>query len=136
MHRSEVVANLTEPLKLLLREVAWPKMAELLTLEPRPARAVPGISRRLTSDEIDQLVARYKQTKNMRQVAREFRISRTTVREHLWRYGITVRSSKPMSELQKTKARELWVAGMPGTMIGKKLGFSHHTILRAVRKPS
>jgi len=70
----------------------------------------------------------------MREVAREFRISRTTVREHLRKRGIRVRSSMPMTEKQRIKAKEMYAAGQPSTLIGKKLGFSHNTILRAVRK--
>lgn len=69
----------------------------------------------------------------MRQVAREFRMSRTTVREHLRKRGIRGRSAKPMTEAQKKLAKQLYEAGEPSTSIGKKLGFSHHTVLRAVR---
>lgn len=69
----------------------------------------------------------------MRLVAREFAISETTARSHLRALGITVRISKSMTDLQKHKAREIWAAGMPSTLIGKELGYSHHTILRAVR---
>ena len=91
-------------------------------------------AQRLTSIEVDRLVDRYDKIKNMREVAREFRISRTTVREHLRKRGIRVRSSMPMTEKQRIKAKEMYAAGQPSTLIGKKLGFSHHTILRAVRK--
>ena len=88
---------------------------------------------RLQPDEVDRLVTRYNETKNMRQVAREFRMSRTTVREHLRKRGIRVRSAKPMTDAQKKLAKQLYAAGEPSTAIGKKLGFSHHTILTAVR---
>lgn len=101
--------------------------------KPEPERRIPGSAVRLQPDEVDQLVTRYNETKNMRLVAREFRMSRTTVREHLRKRGIRVRSAKPMAEAQKQLARELYEAGEPSTAIGKKLGFSHHTILRAIR---
>jgi len=108
-------------------------IAIILAAEPRFPVIEHGRNYRLTPEDIDRLALRYDETKNMRQVAREFRISVTTVRSHLRILGIEVRRSKPMSEKQKEKAREMWAAGMTSTQIGKKLGFSHHTILRAVR---
>ena len=102
--------------------------------KPEPERRIPASAIRLQPDEVDQLVARYNETKNMRLVAREFRLSRMTVREHLRKRGIRVRSAKPMTEVQKKLAKQLYEVGEPSTTIGKKLGFSHHTILRAVRK--
>jgi KaiC/GvpD/RAD55 family RecA-like ATPase len=101
--------------------------------KPEPERRIPASAIQLRPDEVDRLVARYNETKNMRQVAREFRMSRTTIREHLRKRGIRVRSAKPMTDAQKKLARQLYEAGEPSTIIGKKLGFSHHTILRAVR---
>jgi DNA invertase Pin-like site-specific DNA recombinase len=101
--------------------------------KPEPERRIPASAIRLQPDEVDRLVARYNETKNMRQVVREFRMSRTTVREHLRKRGIRVRSAKPISDTQKKLAKQLYEAGEPSTAIGKKLGFSHHTILIAVR---
>ncbi|WP_157671397.1 hypothetical protein [Candidatus Aquiluna sp. UB-MaderosW2red] len=60
-------------------------------------------------------------------------MSRTTVREHLRKRGIRVRSAKPMTEAQKKLAKQMYEAGEPSTAIGEKLGFCHHTILRTLR---
>lgn len=109
-------------------------LAELVKAEPRISIIEHGRNYRLTPEDIDRLALRYEETKNMRQVAREFRISITTVRSHLRMLGIMIRQSKLMTERQKQKAHEMWVAGMTSTQIGKKLGFSHHTVLRAIRK--
>jgi len=99
--------------------------------KPEPERRIPASAIQLRPDEVDRLVARYNETKNMRLVAREFRISRTTVREHLRKRGIRVRSAKSLTEAQKKLARQLYEAGEPSTAIGKTW-VSHHTILRAV----
>lgn len=100
---------------------------------PGPERRIPALAMQLRPDEVDRLVARYNETKNTRLVAREFRMSRTTVREHLRKRGIRVRSAKPMTEAQKKLAKQMYEAGEPSTAIGEKLEFCHHTILRAVR---
>lgn len=136
MHRSEVVANLTAPVKLLFSLTQNGVLGAILAGKPRVQAIEHRQQHRLSPTDIEQLGTRYNETKNMRQVAREFGISRTTVRSHLGLLGVRVRASKPMSELQKQKARDMWADGMTSTQIGKKLEFSHHTILRAVRPKS
>jgi DNA-binding CsgD family transcriptional regulator len=105
----------------------------ILAAAPRTQLIEHKQQNRLSALEMEMLAQRYNQIKSMRLVAREFGISETTVRSHLRALGITVRISKSMTELQKQKARDMWAAGMPSTLIGKKLGYSHHTILRTVR---
>ncbi|HEY8993006.1 MAG TPA: hypothetical protein VIM37_04145 [Candidatus Microsaccharimonas sp.] len=133
MPQSELLANLREPLKLLFGLLQDGILETILAAEPRTRLLEHKQQNRLSSLEIEMLVTRYNEIKSMRQVAREFGISQTTVRAHLRMLGVTVRVSKSMTELQKQKAREMWAAGMPSTLIGKKLGYSHHTILRAIR---
>jgi DNA-binding CsgD family transcriptional regulator len=133
VHRSEVVANLTEPLKLLFGLLQDGILETILAASPRTRPIEHKQQNRLSPLEMEMLANRYNEIKSMRLVAREFAISETTVRSHLRALGITVRISKSMTELQKQKAREMWAAGMPSTLIGKKLGYSHHTILRVVR---
>ena len=131
--RSEVVANLTAPVKWLFELVQNGILETILTGKPRVEAIEHRQQHRLSPADIERLKVRYSEIKSMRQVAREFGISRTTVRSHLRSMGVTVRVSKPMSEQEKQKAREMWAAGMTSTQIGQKLGLSHHTILRAVR---
>ena len=133
MHRNEVVANLTVPLKLLLGLLQDGILETILAAAPRTRLIEHRQQTRLSPLELEMLAHRYSEIKSMRLVAREFGISETTVRSHLQALGITVRISKSMTELQKQKTREMWAAGMPSTMIGKKLGYSHHTILRVIR---
>lgn len=104
-----------------------------------------GRSRRATSDtsapvrsakqlrehEIDVLVARYRELRNMRQVAREFRMSRTTVAKHLANRGID--ASRGMKPADIDRAVDLYAEGLSSMSIGKQLGFDNHTILSALR---
>lgn len=128
-----MVANLTEPLKLLFGLMQDGILETILAAAPRTRLIQHKQQNRLSPLEMEMLANRFNDIKSMRLVAREFAISETTVRSHLRALGITARISKSMTVLQKQKAREMWAAGIPSTKIGKKLGFSHHTILRVVR---
>ncbi|BAU31524.1 uncharacterized protein MalAC0309_0655 [Microcella alkaliphila] len=90
-----------------------------------------GRARRLRDAETDQLVRRYLEVRNMRQVAREFRMSRTTVAKLLSERGIeTSRSMKP-SEVKQ--AMRMYKEGLSSITIGKQLGFDNHTVLKVLR---
>jgi hypothetical protein len=67
----------------------------------------------------------------MHQVAREFRMSRTTVAKHLANRGID--TSRGMKPLHIAQAIELYAQGLSSMHIGKQLGFDNHTILCALR---
>lgn len=85
-----------------------------------------GRARQLRAAEADQLVRRYLEVRNMRQVAREYRMSRTTVAKLLTERGIdTSRGMKP--------AVRLYEDGLSSIVIGKRLGFDNHSVLKALR---
>ena len=69
--------------------------------------------------------------RNIRTVAREFQISRTTVARMLTEHGID--TSRRMTEAQITLAATLYEQGLSGFAIGRRLGFDNHTILKALR---
>lgn len=67
----------------------------------------------------------------MREVARQFRISRTTVTKLLAQRGVdTDRGMKPEDVAQ---AIELYSQGISSITIGKQLGFDNHTVIAALR---
>lgn len=68
----------------------------------------------------------------MRQIAREFRISRETVAKHLASRGID--TSKRMKPADIVRVRELDAQGMGSGRIGKLLGSDNKTILKAVQQ--
>ena len=100
---------------------------------PGVENQIPGSARQLRPSEVDQLVELYKTTQNIRLVADEFGLYRATVREHLKRRNIPVRKVVSMNTLEIAEAVRLYEAGDSTVTIGGKLGFSNHTILKALR---
>lgn len=88
-------------------------------------------ARLLRADETAALVARYIVVRNIRAVAREFKISRTTASRVLTEHGID--TSRGMTGAQIAIAVELYERGRASAAIGSRLGFDNHTILKAVR---
>ena len=68
----------------------------------------------------------------MREVAREFQMSRTTVAKHLADRGID--TSRGMKPADAKEAAELYAEGLSSIVIGKQLGFDNHTIIKALRQ--
>ncbi len=68
----------------------------------------------------------------MRQVAREFRMSRTTVAKLLAERGIE--TSRHMRPVEVKQAVQMYKEGLSSITIGKQLGYDNHTILKALRQ--
>lgn len=68
----------------------------------------------------------------MRQVAREFRISRTTVAKHLAERG--VQTSRSMKPEEVKRAVRMYEGGSSSVVIGEELGYDNHTILKELRQ--
>lgn len=88
-------------------------------------------ARQLRSHEIDEVVSRYDEITNIRQVAREFRLSRTTVARLLADRGVN--TSRSMTPAEVKVAAEMYRRGESSGTIGVSLGFDNHTILKALR---
>lgn len=69
VHRSEVFANLTRPLRALVGMAARGELAHLLAQDVRPVRPVGGANRRLSPADIDQLVEDYHSLQSIYRVA-------------------------------------------------------------------
>lgn len=89
------------------------------------------MAKQLREHEIDELVERYRLTHNVRQVAREFRMSRTTVAKHL--ASREVDTSRGMKPRDIARAIDLYAEGVSSVTIGKQLGFDNHTVISALR---
>lgn len=127
MHLLQVYSNpapgVVTPQELLIRST---------TGEPQETgRAQRRRARQLRAREIDQDVDRYLAVRNMRTVAREFQLSRTTVARILTERGID--ASRRMTDAQISVAAELYEQGLSSAAIGQRLGFDNHTILKALR---
>ena len=69
--------------------------------------------------------------RNVRTVARDLGLSRTTVTRILTEHGVS--TSRGMTETQLAEAAELYEQGLSSYAIGKRLGFDNHTILKGLR---
>mgnify|MGYP002336032948 CR=1 FL=1 len=94
-------------------------------------RSAKRTARQLRDIEIDGLTARYLEVHKLGQVAREFRVSRTTVAKHLTDRGIE--TSRSMSTVDIERAVRLYSEGLSSVRIGERLGFDNHTILNGLR---
>lgn len=128
MHLLQVYSNPTvnraSPQTLVFRSTS--ESRERIT--ERPQRR---LARQLRSAEIDKLVDRYRLVRNVKQVAREFGISRATAAKHLADRG--VETSRGMSAAETETAIRLYSQGLSSAAIGQELGFDNHTILNAIR---
>lgn len=115
--------------------VAAPR--DLLFRSRRLERAVEGgfrskRARQLRAAEAQQLVDHYMTVRNIRTVARDLGLSRTTVTRILTERGVD--TSRGMTETQLAEAAELYEQGLSSFVIGKRLGFDNHTILNGLRR--
>lgn len=76
-------------------------------------------------------MTRYLAIRNVRTVAREFQVSRTTVARILTENGIN--TSRRMTDVQVVVAAALYHQGLSSAAMGQRLGFDNHTILEALR---
>lgn len=85
----------------------------------------------LREDEIDRLVARFKQTGSVKDVAVEFGISRQTAAKHIKDRGLL--TVNRMNERQILEAAKRYLDGASANTIGLALGFDTQTVLRGLR---
>lgn len=116
--------NRVSPQKLLFRSAGDVRDAGV-------QQSAHRIARQLRAHDIDELVDRYRVVRNVRQVAREFRISRATAAKHLGDRGVD--TSPGMSPADIEAAVRLYLGGLSSGRIGQQLGFDNHTILKAIR---
>lgn len=125
--------SLTEVEKLrdLCRRAASERV-ERTPVEPTPPTTHLRKVKKLRERDIDTLVARYHETRNIRQVAREFELSRTTVAKHLGERGVD--TSNRMKPGDVDRAVVMYSEGLSSMVIGERLGFDNRTILRELRE--
>lgn len=95
------------------------------------ARAPRRRARQLRADQAELVVTRYLAVRNIRTVAKEFQVSRTTVARILTKRGVD--ASRRMTHAQITVAAGLYEQGLSSAAIGQRLGFDNHTVLKALR---
>lgn len=117
--------NRGAPLELLFRVAQAGRGPDAIGSNRRRAR-------QFRASEIDQLMSRYLEERNVREVAREFGISRATVAKHL--ADRRIYTSRGMTRSEVELAIQLYTHGLSSARVGSQLRFDNHTILKALRK--
>ena len=135
MHRTEVLANLTEAVRALFRIVSHIALAEVLASSPRSGRPVSGNSRRLSPTEIDQLVDDYRSgIGSTYTLADIYSVHRTTVSMHLKELGIRL-GRQPLNAIEVEHAMDLRRGGLSLNAIGRALDRDPKYIKGVLNRP-
>ncbi|OBK28859.1 hypothetical protein A5634_19660 [Mycobacterium asiaticum] len=90
--------------------------------------------RRLTADELDQVLELYRLGLSTYKLAQRFGTDRHTITSHLRRGGVEIRSSRKLTPQLIEQATQLYSGGQSLAAIGKKFDVSPTTIGTALRK--
>lgn len=111
------------------------RIGEMESVLRKPVREyghVPGQARRLSAEELDALVAGYREGRTVRQLAAEFRISRGVAAEHLKNRGIVMRPT--LLDAETKRALELHTDGLSANRIGQIIGRDPKTVRAMIRR--
>jgi DNA invertase Pin-like site-specific DNA recombinase len=130
----EQLSSHSSTLLSLVKEVeqADDRPPEALTASPSTHR--PQLQRRLSSDEIADLVVSYQAGTTVNELARIYRINRTTILEHLRRQGVQRRRPRRLQPVDIDKAVRLYVSGTSIESIAHELRVGPTTVRRVLRQ--
>jgi DNA-binding CsgD family transcriptional regulator len=114
------------------RESWGPKpgtVAALNAQDGREARVIRQRQRRLTNAQAERLVARYRESATVYQLADEFGIARHTVSERLKRAEVAMRHRSPSKDVIDEMVR-LYGSGLSLANVGKRVETSAGTVQR------
>ena len=131
-HRSEVLANLTAPMRALCNLLARGEISDLMARSPRQCRPVTGSNRRLSPGEVDQMVEDYRSgVGSIYDLAAIYGVHRNTISMHLKARGVHLRR-QPLNDREINRSRELHEDGLSLNAIGRVLGRDPKTIKSAI----
>jgi len=99
---------------------------------PRPNRRVPGTARQLGADQVEQLVADYRDGATVYQLGDRFGIDRRTVGAILTRNGVQTKHPGLTTD-DIDQAGQLYEDGWSLARIGERLGVTATTVHRRLR---
>jgi DNA invertase Pin-like site-specific DNA recombinase len=92
-----------------------------------------GTARQLPEHEVDELVTAYEAGATVYELARRFKIHRTTASLHLQRQGVPMRR-QGLDEEQVELAAQLYRLGWSVAKIGERFGVDQTTVWRVLRE--
>ena len=133
VHRSEVLANPTEPLQWLSRLIASRTWVALLTRPVRELRPTSHPQRRLSTLEIDQLVREYRGgSGSIYLLAKRYGVHRQTISKILKERGLTLGRTS-LSDEESGNVVELFDSGLSPNHIAKQLFRDPKTVRALLR---
>lgn len=91
------------------------------------------VQRRLGPDEVAALVAAYRKSVPVEELAASFRVNRTTVLGHVRRHGTPKRDRRALQGADLERAIELYVGGWSADWVGRELKVAASTVRRALK---
>jgi DNA-binding CsgD family transcriptional regulator len=91
------------------------------------------VQRRLTPEQVEQLVIEYQSGKSMQELARSWHLHRTTVVEHLRRAGVSIRQRGiPPESLDESIG--LYMAGWPCRRLAERYHCDDETVRQTLKR--
>jgi len=103
------------------------------TSEGKPSAPHSSLRRRLDSQAIEDLAARYTAGEKTTALSREYGISESGARDLLWAEGVILRGHA-ITPKDAERAVQLYESGLPITQEVAQVGYSHGTIRAALLK--
>ncbi len=100
--------------------------------EPPTAASTQPVQRRLTADQVAELVAEYQAGADMRELAVRWQVHRTTVAGHLRRAGIELRR-QGLSDGQLDEAVRFYGEGWSLQRLAERYGCDAETVRQGLR---
>ena len=107
-----------------------PASPQFSTPAPRDYR----MTRRLTPDELDQVLELYRLGTSTYKLAHHFGTDRHTITGHLRRGGVTLRSRQKLTPQLTEQAKQLYAEGQSLAVIGKQIGLTPTAIGDALKR--
>ena len=95
---------------------------------------LPQVQHRLAPEQVTELVAAYQSGTTVNELARIYRINRTTVLEHLRRQGIQRRRPRRLQQADIDKAVKLYASGASVNSVAYELRVGPTTVRRALKQ--
>lgn len=138
MRLADSLSNPSAPLLRLIKTLE--RRGEEVRVQGEPVVADPAVvteikeNRKLSPDEVAELVAAYQQGAAVTALSQRFGVHRQTVDQHLARAGVAKRSQVKMTPSRVARAKELYEQGWSARQIGVELDVCASTVSNKLKR--